>query len=110
MQVCLAEPKLSFIFEFVFEAALQACLLKYQAQIEPIMKEITGFVGIFDNQAISHVIDQEVLDYIMILVENRKTRLQVQDDLELFIGSDSTKFAEKYTLASQLSLMVDLRS
>ena len=40
--------------------------------------------------------DEELPDYIMVMVANKKTSQQMADDLSLFLGNNTTKFTEWY--------------
>jgi hypothetical protein len=36
--------------------------------------------------------DEELPDYIMVMVANRRSREQMEDDLQLFLGSNTEEF------------------
>lgn len=39
-----------------------------------------------------YVLDEELPDYIMVLVANKKTKDQMDDDLSLFLGHNTERF------------------
>lgn len=39
-------------------------------------------------------VDDELPDYIMVMVANKKTKLQMTEDLNLFLGDNTEKFTE----------------
>ena len=39
-----------------------------------------------------HFLDDELPDYIMVMVANKKTQQQMTDDLNLFLGVNTEKF------------------
>lgn len=43
-------------------------------------------------------LDDELPDYIMVMVANKKTPQQMADDLSLFLGSNTAKFTAWYDL------------
>ena len=40
----------------------------------------------------SLILDEELPDYIMVMVANKKNSAQMADDLSLFLGPNTTKF------------------
>lgn len=52
------------------------------------------------NQALLTVLlsksDEELPDYIMVMVANKKTSEQMADDLSLFLGNNTVKFTAWY--------------
>lgn len=42
------------------------------------------------------VLDEELPDYIMVMVANKKTSQQMADDLSLFLGNNTLKFTTWY--------------
>lgn len=55
--------------------------------------------------------DDELPDYIMVMVANKKTSQQMTDDLSLFLGNNTIKFTTWYDpgLFSSWSFMLTLR-
>lgn len=43
-------------------------------------------------------LDEELPDYIMVMVANKKTSQQMADDLSLFLGNNTIKFTTWYDL------------
>lgn len=41
-------------------------------------------------------VDEELPDYIMVMVANKKTSQQMADDLSLFLGNNTIKFTAWY--------------
>lgn len=39
-------------------------------------------------------LDNELCDYIMVMIANHKTRYQMKDDLSLFLGKDTDHFVD----------------
>jgi len=49
--------------------------------------------------------DNELADYIMVLVANQKTKYQMKDDLSLFLGAETDQFVNwLHTTLKQLQL------
>lgn len=46
-------------------------------------------------------LDEELPDYIMVMVANKKTSQQMADDLSLFLGNNTIKFTTWYDLNKQ---------
>ena len=46
----------------------------------------------FDFNAVLFNLDNELPDYIMVMVANKKSRYQMKDDLSLFLGKDTDDF------------------
>lgn len=42
------------------------------------------------------ILDEELPDYIMVMVANKKTSQQMADDLSLFLGNNTIKFTAWY--------------
>ncbi len=45
---------------------------------------------------VSAALDEELPDYIMVMVANKKTSQQMADDLSLFLGNNTSKFTAWY--------------
>lgn len=48
----------------------------------------SGFLDHFDNL----FTDDELPDYVMVMVANKRTRAQMEDDLQLFLGDNTELF------------------
>lgn len=49
-------------------------------------------------------LDEELPDYIMVMVANKKTSQQMADDLSLFLGNNTIKFTTWYDPSNQSCL------
>jgi len=51
-----------------------------------------NFILLFCSHYLSAYADDELPDYIMVMVANRKTEEQMAEDLSLFLSNNTTKF------------------
>uniref|UniRef100_A0A4W5NCC5 Zinc finger CCCH domain-containing protein 14 n=1 Tax=Hucho hucho TaxID=62062 RepID=A0A4W5NCC5_9TELE len=58
-------------------------------------------------QELGAYVDEELPDYIMVMVANKKTSQQMSDDLSLFLGNNTIKFTVWY-VCNQLGLIPEI--
>lgn len=89
------------IFCLLFQAAIKGKLQELGAYIGEDNRNRSWLVSMFEESFLtwlftSLVSDEELPDYIMVMVANKKNSAQMADDLSLFLGTNTTKFTTWY--------------
>lgn len=96
----------SYVFSYFSQAAIKSKLQELGAYIGKCLKcsffiseaktNKLNFSSVMYVLTILPPTDEELPDYIMVMVANKKTSQQMADDLSLFLGSNTIKFTAWY--------------
>jgi hypothetical protein len=82
----------------------------FQSAIKAKLVDLGAYVGMYCYYVfcssnfipLLFMIDDELPDYIMVMVANKKTAAQMSDDLNLFLGNNTLKFTSWLVIGNQL--------